>query len=407
MNPIDPRSLRIADYTYELPDARIARYPLEERDQSKLLVYKEGTILEDQFVHLSQQLPADSLLVINNTRVIRARLLFRKESGSIIEIFCLEPNSRYADLSTAMAQTGEVTWQCLVGGAAKWKNKVPLRLQVGAIVLQAELISKNEDDFSIRFSWNESGLSFAEILQMAGQIPLPPYLGRVPEEPDEQNYQTLFASHSGSVAAPTASLHFTDRVMKSLQDAGIQVCQLTLHVGAGTFMPVKSETAGGHQMHQEWIELSRDLIQKLISHQGPVIASGTTALRTLESIYWLGVKLLETPDLLPSDLVLGQWDAYSSVSSHSNEWVLTALLNWMQINGLERFSTRTGIMIAPGYQFRIVAALLTNFHQPQSTLLLLVAAFIGPDWKRVYSYALSHHFRFLSYGDGSLLWRAH
>ena len=401
-----PQQLRIADYTYELPDQRIARYPLSQRDAAKLLVYKNGDISEDIFRHLAAHIPSGSVLVVNNAKVVKARMLFKKPSGGSIEVFCLEPDTRYADITTAMAQTGEVYWHCLVGGASKWKSGQVLSLESGDVTLHAALHSRNETDFTIHFSWDPESLSFAEILSRFGSIPLPPYLGRAAEEKDESSYQTLFAANEGSVAAPTASLHFTAAVCESLEQAGVQTLPITLHVGAGTFMPVKSELAGDHKMHYEWMEVSASTISRLLdTNKKPVIAGGTTALRTLESLYWIGCSIINNPSLSPEELAVDQWEPYQNPVSVSKETALQALLDWMSVKELESFSTLTGIMIAPGYQFQIADALITNFHQPQSTLLLLVSAFIGDDWKRVYEYALENDFRFLSYGDGSLLWR--
>lgn len=403
----DPRSLRVADYTYELPDERIARYPLAQRDNSKLLVYQQGKITEDNFKNLARHIPEGATLVLNTAKVVRARLLFRKPTGSIIEIFCLEPHPKYADITTAMACTGGVLWQCLVGGAAKWKEDTCLSLSAGEVTISASLVSRNEGEYTIRFSWTPGHLSFAEILEQAGKVPLPPYLGRQAEESDETHYQTLFAAHEGSVAAPTASLHFTPGVMASLSELGIQTAMVTLHVGAGTFMPIKSDVAGEHRMHREWIEVSTDTIAMLLQSTGqPVVAGGTTALRTLESLYWIGAKVANSPNASPQDIALDQWEPYDTNGSIPVQESLEVLLAWMQAQRLRKLVTRTGILIVPGYQFRVVDALITNFHQPQSTLVLLVAAFIGEAWKKVYRYALDNDFRFLSYGDGSLLWRS-
>ena len=405
-SPHDPRNLRIADFTYNLPDARIARYPLPERDSAKLLIYRNSRIEEDNFRHLARHLPEATTLVLNTAKVVRARLLFRKPTGGVIEIFCLEPHQQYADISTAMAHSSEVIWQCLVGGAAKWKDDIVLRLSAGDITVCASIVSRNSSDFTIRFSWTPEEHSFAEILATAGKVPLPPYLGRAAEAGDESRYQTLFAQHEGSVAAPTASLHFTPGVLDSITALGIRTAKVTLHVGAGTFMPVKSEIAGGHRMHYEWIEVSADTIAQLLSTRGhPVVAGGTTALRTLESLYWIGCKILHMPDIAAEDLPVTQWEPYESGDNARVEDALQALQDWLLRAGLRRLITRTGILIAPGYKFRVVDGLITNFHQPQSTLLLLIAAFIGDDWKKVYGYALENGFRFLSYGDGSLLWR--
>ena len=406
----DPRSLRIADYTYELPDERIARYPLPQRDAAKLLVYHNGQIESETFRHLARHLPEGAMLVLNTAKVVRARMLFYKPTGGAVEIFCLEPHPQYADITTAMASTGDVLWQCLVGGAAKWKPDTKLTLSAGGLDITATLVARNADDFTIRFSWTPAMLSFAEVLAVAGQVPLPPYIGRKAERNDETRYQTLFAQNEGSVAAPTASLHFTPGVLSSLEEMGIRTTTVTLHVGAGTFMPVKSDTAGGHNMHREWIEVSTDAVMRLLQASGnPIVAGGTTAvgttsLRTLESLYWIGCKIIEAPDIEAKGLEIDQWEPYDKLSEISVQESLSAIHEWLLRTGREKLITRTGILIAPGYRFRIVNGLITNFHQPQSTLLLLVAAFIGDDWKKVYDYALNNDFRFLSYGDGSLLW---
>ncbi len=403
----DPRSLRIADYTYELPDDRIARYPLAERDAAKLLVYNNGTIESDTFHYLGRHLPEGSTLVLNTAKVVRARLIFQKPSGGTIEIFCLEPHAQYTDIATAMARTGEVYWQCLVGGAAKWKPETELELRVDGIDLRARKVSRNNSDFTIHFRWTPEEHSFAEVLAELGKMPLPPYIHREADESDESRYQTLFAQHEGSVAAPTASLHFTPGLLESLRAMSIHTTGVTLHVGAGTFMPVKSEHAGDHHMHSEWIEVRKATVEQLLQADDslPMVAGGTTALRTLESLYWIGAKIFNRPDITQEELAVQQWEPYDAPSLLTKEAVLDALNRWMERNGREKLISRTGLFIAPGYQFRMADALITNFHQPQSTLLLLVAAFIGPGWRKVYDYALQHDFRFLSYGDGSLLWR--
>ncbi len=404
----DPRSLRIADYTYELPDERIARYPLPERDAAKLLVYRNGEISEDIFRRLPLHMPEGAVLVLNTAKVVRARMLFQKPSGGAIELFCLEPHPQYADITTAMAVKGEILWQCLVGGAAKWKEDTTLSLQAGDLTVWADLHTRNRTDFTIRFRWGPGEYSWAEVMEAAGQVPLPPYLGRDAEPDDVESYQTLFAQHEGSVAAPTASLHFTPGVLDSLESMGIKTVGVTLHVGAGTFRPIKSEVTGEHEMHGEWIEVSRETLEELITAKAaeqPIVAGGTTALRTLESLYWLGCKASSEPDISPAELKLGQWQWCDSPSSFGGHEALEALRDWLARQGKSRLITRTEILITPGYRFRMAEGLITNFHQPQSTLLLLVAAFIGGAWKRVYDYALEHGFRFLSYGDGSLLWR--
>lgn len=400
-----PADLRIEDFTYTLADERIARYPLQQRDASKLLVYSEGSIKEAVFNQLPDELPAGSLIVFNETKVVQARLLFRKPTGGAIEVFCLEPHEQYATVAIAMAQQGKVWWRCLVGGAGKWKADVLLRSVHKNFELTAKLMERTAADFVIELEWNAPDLTFAEVLREAGGLPLPPYLNRPVAESDHTGYQTLFAAEEGSVAAPTASLHFTPAVLKGLKQKGIDQAMITLHVGAGTFKPVKAERIGEHQMHAEWMEVGRSTIEALIAHSGNVvIASGTTALRTLESLYWIGCRIIADPGIGPDALTVQQWEPYDSPVEVPAKQALNALLNWMHREERERIITKTGILIAPGYQFRIVQGLITNFHQPQSTLLLLVAALIGDDWKRVYEYALDHDFRFLSYGDSSLLW---
>ncbi len=404
-----PRELSIKNFTYLLPDDRIAKYPLPERDQSKLLICQNGLISADSYGYLADHLPADSLLVFNNTKVVEARLLFQKPNGSIIEIFCLEPHEQYPDITTAMLQKGKVWWKCLVGGAKKWKE-VPLKCMKGKefaeIELRAEKVEQLSDCFVIELSWNKPELSFAEVLHIAGLVPLPPYLNRPAEAGDTERYQTIYARHDGSVAAPTAGLHFTDRLFEKLKNKNIQHDFVTLHVGAGTFKPVKSETMQYHDMHAEFIDVSKSFIAHLQEQlKQNIVAVGTTSLRTLESLYWLGVKTILNPSIQPDELIILQWDPYdlpaSAIRVHE---ALQSLADWMEKHNRQKLITKTQIMIAPGYPFKIVDALITNFHQPQSTLLLLVAAITGDNWKKIYDYALENDFRFLSYGDGNLLW---
>lgn len=417
------KQIRISDFTYELPEERIARYPLAERDASKLLVYRKGEITESVYRNLAEVLPSESLLVFNNTRVVEARLLFQKETGGIIEIFCLEPGDQYADITTAMLQKGKVYWKCLVGGAKKWKEG-PLRLEIqqeqasaadpattsDPLIIQARKIAQQNDYFIIELSWNNAALSFAELLHAAGSIPLPPYLNRKTEAADKERYQTIYAQLDGSVAAPTAGLHFTPHVFENLQQKNIHTAFVTLHVGAGTFKPVKASTMGEHEMHAEFIEVSAALIRQLMDQHinrpaEGIIAVGTTSLRTLESIYWLGVKVMADPNIPATVLQLQQWDPYEMQEQDiPATTALQALLQWMEQQQLHQLITKTQIIIAPGYTFRIISGLITNFHQPQSTLLLIVAAITGNNWKRIYDYAMENEFRFLSYGDGCLLW---
>lgn len=403
-----PKEISIQDFGYELPDDRIARHPLEKRDDSRLLIWDEGQISEDRYANIARHLPADSFLVFNNTRVVEARLLFEKPNGGRIEIFCLEPDETYADITTAMLQKGKVWWKCLVGGAKKWKEgklQKTIATGNGDLILTAEKSSPSGDAYLVELSWNHPSLSFAEVLHLAGAIPLPPYLNRAPEQQDLERYQTVYAAHDGSVAAPTAGLHFTPALFSALAQKGIAHDFVTLHVGAGTFKPVKAATMESHEMHAEFIDVSVPFLERLMGFSsGPVIAVGTTSLRTLESLYWMGVKILTDPSCGIGALTLSQWEAYDLPGNYSLEDSIGALISWLRRNGAERLLSKTRIIIAPGYVFRVASALVTNFHQPQSTLLLLVSAITGSEWRKIYDYALEHGFRFLSYGDGSLLW---
>jgi S-adenosylmethionine:tRNA ribosyltransferase-isomerase len=405
-----PGNLSIKDYTYHLPEDRIAKYPVTERDASKLLVYNDGIITEDIYNNLYQHLPSNSLLVFNDTRVIEARLLFKKPTGGVIEIFCLEPHEQYPDITTAMIQRGKVLWQCLIGGASKWKHGQILEKRIngdGEIILTAKYKEKRVDCFVIEFSWNKKELSFAEILHLAGAIPLPPYLKREPQKTDAERYQTIYAHYEGSVAAPTAGLHFTEKLFKKLKEKNIQTDFITLHVGAGTFKPVKAERLKEHEMHAEFINVSKKTIVNILQNLSQkIIPVGTTSLRTLESLYWLGVKISQWSIVNnQEEICLRQWDPYELEKYNlSPREGLQALLTFMNKRNIERLITKTQIMIAPSYNVKIANGLITNFHQPQSTLLLLVAALIGNDWRKVYDYAMENNFRFLSYGDGCLLW---
>ncbi len=416
----NPRNISIQDFTYSLPEEKIAKYPLEKRDDSKLLVYNNGAISEDIYKNIANQLPEDSLLLFNNTKVVEARLLFQKPTGGVIEIFCLEPHEKYADITTAMLQKERVLWQCLVGGASKWKSGQVLEKRIQhegmEIILAASYIEKRTGSYIIELSWTPSSLSFAEVLHFAGAIPLPPYIKREVEEADYERYQTVYAEYDGSVAAPTAGLHFTDSIFEQLEKKNIQKDFVTLHVGAGTFKPVKSETMQEHEMHAEWIDVSKETILNILNNiDSNIIAVGTTSLRTIESLYWMGVKksgIGSQESEAESSAFLSQWEAYElSAKNVSVKDALESLLNWMTENKMDRLVTKTQILIAPGYHFKIIKGLVTNFHQPQSTLLLLVAALIGKDlttgeagWRKIYDHALQNNFRFLSYGDGCLLW---
>ncbi len=404
-----PSQLQIKDFTYDLQDERIARYPLTDRDLSKLLVYKDGDIETDVYRNLPKHLPGNAFLVFNNTKVIEARILFQKDTGSTIEIFCLEPAAG-VEVTQAMMSHGSVRWTCLVGGAGKWKQQFlekKLNTPHGVVILKAEKIKQAQGSFEIEFSWDNSYFNFAELLHYAGILPLPPYLQRQSEAADYDRYQTVYARHEGSVAAPTAGLHFTPQLLQQLQEKGVQHQFVTLHVGAGTFQPVKSERMQDHSMHREWIEVAADDIENMINHiNDPVIAVGTTSLRTIETLYWMGVKALLNPTATLQQLEVQQWDAYDlPLQTATASEALQALLHWMQQHNTPQLICHTQVLIAPGYQLRIASAIITNFHQPNSTLLLLVAAITGNDWRMIYNYALENDFRFLSYGDGSLLWK--
>ncbi|MCX6318514.1 MAG: S-adenosylmethionine:tRNA ribosyltransferase-isomerase [Bacteroidetes bacterium] len=405
-----PKNISIADYSYDLPEHRIAEFPLAERDASKLLVYQNEHIREDIYKNLSATIPEGSLLVFNNTKVVEARLLFQKPTGGVIEIFCLEPHEQYPDITTAMSTTGKVWWQCLVGGASKWKKGQVLEKKIiqgnDTIILQASYIEKRTGSFIIELSWTPDTLSFAEMLHLSGAIPLPPYIKRTAVAADAERYQTVYAQHDGSVAAPTAGLHFTKDVFASLAAKNISTDFVTLHVGAGTFKPVKSETLQDHEMHAEYIDVSLSLIKKVMQHSGTsIVAVGTTSLRTLESLYWIGCKAAEGT-FSPAELLVKQWDPYESACKQvTMKEALQHLIIYMETHKMERLIGKTQILITPGYVFKVISGLITNFHQPQSTLLLLVAALVGEKWKSIYEHALNHDFRFLSYGDGCLLWK--
>lgn len=401
----DAENLLIQEYNFDLPHSRIAEFPLRKRDESKLLVYKNG-ITDDHFYNLPNHLSSDSTLILNDTKVIEARILFTKATGGVIEIFCLEPFN--ATIEKALTTVERVQWQCLIGAASKWKAGQVLQkeilLQGKMVLIEARYISKLADTFTIEFSWN-SKHSFAEVLHAIGAIPLPPYIKRNVTDEDKERYQTIFNRHDGSVAAPTAALHFSENVFQNLKHKNIGWEYITLHVGAGTFKPVKSKTVAEHEMHKEPFTVTINVLKALLSSK-KIIAVGTTSLRTIESIYWLGVKLCE--NLMDDNWTLQQWETYDLEKNYPPvpvEKSLTALINWLDKNRQTELHCQTSLIIVPGYQFKIPAGLVTNFHQPQSTLLLLVAAFIGDDWKKVYQHALENDYRFLSYGDSSLLWK--
>jgi S-adenosylmethionine:tRNA ribosyltransferase-isomerase len=393
------KPLNIADYDYPLPENRIAKYPLSERDQSKLLVYKDQNIVESAFQNISEHLPTGSLLIFNNTRVIRARLIFQKESGTHIEIFCLQPEGSYGQTG------GSTTWKCLIGNAKRWKSG-SLTLTVGEgeeqVSLTAARGEKIADAHRVYFTWNKPGIAFEQVLELAGKIPLPPYLNRDPEISDAERYQTIYAQFNGSVAAPTAGLHFTPKVLESIEAKDCRFEYLTLHVGAGTFKPVSVDDALKHTMHEEELIVEKQLILKLLQNvSGNIIPVGTTSMRSLESLYWLGCRILNGYE--PGDsFYIDQWEPYQNEENIPTTEALQAIYDYLNRKNLQSVSGFTQIMIVPGYRFRICKALITNFHQPQSTLLLLVAALIGKSWKKVYNYALENEFRFLSYGDSCL-----
>lgn len=399
-----PKEIRISDYHYDLPDSRIARFPLEERDASKLLIWENGNISEDIYRNLSSYLQPRTSLVFNNTRVVQARILFTKPTGGQIEVFALEPGNHYPDITTAMLQTRSVQWKCMVGGASKWKKGMVLEKQLGPATLKASIADQLPDGFLLNLEWDAADMTFAELLHRAGLIPLPPYLKRDADASDSERYQTIYAKEEGSVAAPTAGLHFTDRIFESLQEKQITSRFVTLHVGAGTFKPVKSETMEDHLMHAEFIDVSADSILAL-SKDEQIVAVGTTSLRTLESLYWMGIKVSLNPNISPEEMEMKQWDVYDQLQYHTlpREVALLHLLTYMHNRKMERMVCRTRLLIAPGYQPQMISGIITNFHQPESTLLLLIAALAGPRWRDIYEYALQHDFRFLSYGDGSLI----
>ncbi|MDB5262413.1 MAG: S-adenosylmethionine:tRNA ribosyltransferase-isomerase [Adhaeribacter sp.] len=404
----DPKALKIKDFTYSLPEARIAKFPLADRTASRLLYYQGGTIQDKTFKSLPDLLPPGALLVFNNTKVVQARLFFKRPSGATIEIFCLEPAAPVIDMQLAMQRTGSCTWKCLVGNAKRWKEE---KLKLNFVLpdgttgsLTATKGDKMEDSYLVLFNWEPPHLTFADILSTVGNLPLPPYLNRSATDQDKQTYQTVYAQQEGAVAAPTAGLHFTPEIFQALAVRNIKSVPVTLHVGAGTFKPVKAPEMAQHNMHGEEIFVSAAAISQVLNHlPEPIIPVGTTSLRTLESLYWLGVRVTETPDLPVPELLVPQWLPYETVSPPSPAAALQALLVYLKKHQQEHLRATTQLIIAPGYNFKLISGLITNFHQPESTLLLLVSALIGPDWRRVYEHALANDYRFLSYGDSSLL----
>lgn len=419
---METKHIHIKDFNYPLPDERIAKFPLKERDHSKLLLYRHGEVSEDVFYHLPDYLPEGALMVFNNTKVIQARLHFRKETGALIEIFLMEPADP-VDYEQMFQTTRHCSWLCMIGNQKKWKEG-PLKRQFtikghtftltathdrNHVFSDPRLFAASATNQWIDFSWDTAEVSFAEILEAVGELPIPPYLNRATQESDKVTYQTVYSKIKGSVAAPTAGLHFTSNVLRDLDRHGIDREELTLHVGAGTFKPVKSEEIEGHEMHSEYIVVKRQTIEKLLRHDCRAIAVGTTSVRTLESLYYIGVYLQSHPDATEYELHVNQWDPYDNgrdgkqVDGITPMQAMQNILTYLDANNLPALHTSTQIIIAPGYEYKIVKILITNFHQPQSTLLLLVSAFVNGDWRSIYDYALAHDFRFLSYGDSSLL----
>ena len=424
---MNTKEIHISDYNYALPDERIAKFPMKERDHSKLLIYNKGEVGEDVFFNLPNYLPKGALMVFNNTKVIQARMHFRKETGALIEVFLLEP-AEPSDYELMFQTSGRCAWYCLVGNLKKWKEgtleikDARLKMNGEPFRLTAKRLAEHGTSHLIEFEWT-GGMSFAEVIDAVGELPIPPYLNRKTQESDKTTYQTVYSKIKGSVAAPTAGLHFTKNVLEAIDAHGIEREEVTLHVGAGTFKPVKSELIADHEMHTEFFSVRRETIEKLIRHQGQAIAVGTTSVRTLESLYYMGLKVMANPDIEEEQLHVRQWEPYEAEASlnpserrdlptdsegepslsGSSVRALRALLDWMDRHELNVLHSSTQIIIAPGYDYKIVKMLVTNFHQPQSTLLLLVSAFVKGDWRRIYDYALAHDFRFLSYGDSSLL----
>ena len=418
---METKHIHISDYNYDLPDSRIAKFPVSPRDTSKLLVYRHGEISDDIFYNLPKYLPQKSLMVFNNTKVIQARMHFRKETGALIEVFLMEPAAP-TDYELMFQTRGECSWLCMVGNLKKWKEGSLVRtFDVAGTTINFKATMRRDfidaksggTNYWVDFAWDNPQVSFAEILDAVGELPIPPYLNRETQDSDKTTYQTVYSKIKGSVAAPTAGLHFTDKVLAAIDAAGVRREELTLHVGAGTFKPVKSEEIDGHTMHTEYVCVRRDTLQTLLDYDCCAIAVGTTSVRTLESLYYMGVKLESNPDAAEEDLHVCQWEPYEKadgtpvggnlVDGITPQKAISNIIAWLDKNNLKTLHSSTQIIIAPGYEYKIVKVLVTNFHQPQSTLLLLVSAFLKGDWHNVYDYALSHDFRFLSYGDSSIL----
>ena len=403
---INPKDIEIANYTYDLPNERIAKYPMARRDESKLLVYKNGRISDSSFKRIQEFIPENSIIVSNNSRVIPARLFFKKETGAVIEIFCLEPIEP-ADYQTNFAQTRSCVWKCIVGNRKKWKEGFLVRTleyENNSFELKAHIIKDTREDIWISFEWNSPDLCFSQVIESVGALPIPPYLERDTETSDYTQYQTIYSKIKGSVAAPTAGLHFTETVIADLQKHGSQFLEVTLHVGAGTFKPVKAETIGNHEMHGEHFSIAKATIEKLCTNHS-IIAVGTTTARTLESLYWIGVSMLENTEKCIDDVFyVEQWQPYQKETTISKDESYGAILQYLNKTNKTIIHCKTSIIIVPGYRFNIIDQLITNFHQPHSTLILLVAAFVGEQWKTIYNHALENEYRFLSYGDSSLLY---
>ena len=418
---METKHIHISDYNYDLPDSRIAKFPVSPRDTSKLLIYRHGEISDDIFYNLPKYLPQKSLMVFNNTKVIQARMHFRKETGALIEVFLMEPAAP-TDYELMFQTRGECSWLCMVGNLKKWKEGSLVRtFDVAGSTINFEATMRRDiidaksggTNYWVDFAWDNPQVSFAEILDAVGELPIPPYLNRETQDSDKTTYQTVYSKIKGSVAAPTAGLHFTDKVLAAIDAAGVRREELTLHVGAGTFKPVKSEEIDGHTMHTEYVCVRRDTLQTLLDYDCCAIAVGTTSVRTLESLYYMGVKLEANPDAAEEDLHVCQWEPYEKadgtpvggnlIDGITPQKAISNIIAWLDKNNLKTLHSSTQIIIAPGYEYKIVKVLVTNFHQPQSTLLLLVSAFLKGDWRNVYDYALSHDFRFLSYGDSSIL----
>ena len=408
-----PKNILINNFDYNLPEEKIASYPLEKRDDSKLLIFRNGGISEDRYRNIADHLPAKSLLIFNDTKVIKARIFFQKPSGGVIEIFCLEPYEASNDYAIIFQTKEKIKWKCMIGGASKWKQKFLERnlfIDGKEIQLKAALVEKLSDAYVVELSWGPGNYSFAEIMENAGDTPLPPYIKRKAEETDAERYQTIYSRYEGSVAAPTAGLHFTPEIFYSLKEKHINTAFTTLHVGAGTFKPVKSSTMEDHEMHAEWMEVSTEFIELLLNNlKNEIICVGTTSVRTVESLYWMGVKTMLNSDQQVEELSIKQWEVYEDnllKNICSAAEALNSLLQFLQKKKIKKLFIQTQIIIAPGYQFKLTKALITNFHQPKSTLLLLVAAMAGKNWKKMYEYALENEFRFLSYGDGCLIYNS-